>query len=71
MALTDKEREQIIEEERVRWETRRLLLQEAYAGNACGHGHYGRRHRFGFHVLKALLLIGGVAWLLSHYVCHL
>lgn len=68
MALSDKEREQIIEEERVRWETRRLLLETAYAGRGCGHGY--SRHRFGSPVLKALLLIGGAAWLISHFACR-
>jgi hypothetical protein len=71
MALSDKEREQIIEEERVRFETRRLLLRQAYAqGGACGYGWHGHRHRFGFHILKALLLVGGIAFLISHLACR-
>ncbi len=68
MALTDKERESIIEEERVRWETRRLLMQEAWAhGGPCGahgRGHWGRR------LLGSLLFLGGLAWLITALACR-
>lgn len=59
MALSDQERERIIEEERVRWETRRLLLEQSHDHRAC---RTGRRHRAGRFFFGALL-IGGIAFL--------
>jgi len=68
MALTDEERLTIIEEERVRWETRRMLMQDAWAQG--GHGPWGYRRR-GSRLLFWLPVLALVAWGLGRTFCHL
>jgi hypothetical protein len=74
MALSEQERERIMEEERARLDARRALLQESWAqrdyafGHGCGHGVYRRR---GWRLLFWLPLLGLLAWSLSHAFCHL
>jgi hypothetical protein len=69
MALSDKERSQIIEEERVRWATRLTLMEEAWAHNGRGCGHAGYRRR-GLRLLFWLPVLALVAWTLGHGACH-
>jgi hypothetical protein len=64
MALTDKERQAIIEEERVRWETRRALMQDAWAQNGQGYGSPAYRRRY-LRLLFWFPILGLVAWILS------
>jgi hypothetical protein len=69
MALSDKERQQIIEEERVRWATRRTLMEEAWAdhGHGCWHGGYRRR---GLRLLFWLPVLALIVWTVGHHACH-
>ncbi len=67
MALNEKEREQIIEEEKLRWATRLTLMEEARGGYACGHG-YGR-HR-AFRLLFWLPVLGLIVWAVGRGACH-
>ena len=67
MALSEKEKEQIIEEETLRLETRRKLMAEhwqsrqgGWPSTRCAGSGQARRHRFGF--LFLLLALGGLAW---------
>lgn len=69
MALSDTEREQIIEEEKVRWATRLTLLEEAHGGRGCGVGHFGHRRR-GLRLLFWLPVLALVVWGFSHGACH-
>lgn len=69
MALNDQEREQIIEEERLRWATRLELLESAHAGHGCGMGHFGRRRR-GLRLLFWLPVLALAVWGLSQHACH-
>ena len=69
MAMTDAEREKIIEEERVRWTARRVLLEEAWAQN--GHGcRAGINRRHGLRLLFWLPVLGLIVWGFSHGTCH-
>jgi len=61
MAITEEEKQYIVEEETLRFETKKKLMQEefgrwGYAGAGMGcHGY--RRHFWGFGFLKVLLLV--------------
>jgi hypothetical protein len=68
MALSDKEREQIIEEEKLRWATRLTLLEEGHAGHGCGPWGY-RRHR-GLRLLFWLPVLAIAVWAFGHGACH-
>jgi hypothetical protein len=68
MALTDEERLTIIEEERVRWETRRMLMQDAWAQG--GHGPWSHRRRGG-RLLLWLPVLALLAWAAGRTFCHL
>jgi hypothetical protein len=75
MALSDQERERIIEEERVRWTARRTLLEDAFAqhaGHGCGYGqaHWHGRGR-AWRLLFWLPLLGLAVWSLSRAFCHI
>ena len=69
MALSDQEREQIIEEEKLRWATRLTLLESAHTGHGCGYGHYGHGRR-GLRLLFWLPVLALVAWSIGRHVCH-
>jgi hypothetical protein len=70
MALSDKERQQIIEEERLRWATRRTLMEDAWAQSSHGCGYGGAYRRRGLRLLFWLPVLALIAWHFSHGVCH-
>jgi hypothetical protein len=63
MAITEEEKQYIIEEETLRFETKKKLMQEEFGrwghrGPGMGwHGYGCHRHFWGFGILKVLLLV--------------